>query len=66
MTQLNANEGILFSYYIQWTDIDNDSGHLVSVDNLPSWISYDETSFSLNGTPQWGDYQEDAYEIIIN
>ena len=65
-TEFNANEGIPFTYSIQWTDIDNDTGHLVSVQNLPAWIHFDQANNILSGTAQWEDYKEDPYEVTIS
>ena len=65
-TEFNANEGIPFTYSIQWTDIDNDTGHLVSVQNLPAWIHFDQANNILSGTAHWEDYKEDPYEISIS
>ena len=63
--QATANENIPFSYQIQWEDVDGESGHAVTVSNLPSWLSYDAGNQTISGTASWSDYNPDPDEILI-
>ena len=61
---VRADEGIPFSYQIQWTDIDGDVGHVVEVADLPGWLAFDSVS-TISGTALWENYQEDPYQVSL-
>ena len=63
--QVQASEGIPFSYDISWVDVDHDSGHVVTITDLPGWITYDDTNYRIQGTPEWEDYRSDPYKVFI-
>ena len=60
-----ASEGIPFSYLVEWSDIDGDLGHLVSVENLPNWLEYNSSSHLITGMPQSADYKEEPYLVNL-
>ena len=62
---VQANEGIPFSYNIAWTDVDHGSGHIVTVSDIPGWITYDNLNHTIQGTPLWADYKEEPYSVIV-
>ena len=63
--QATANENIPFSYQIQWEDVDGESGHAVTVSNLPSWLIYDAGNQTISGTASWSDYNPDPDEVLV-
>ena len=63
--KVQANEGIPFSYNIAWTDVDHGSGHIVTVSDIPGWVTYDNLNHSIQGTPLWADYKEEPYSVIV-
>ena len=63
----SIQEGNFFNYPILISDPDNNDTLVVSLQNLPSsgWLSFNQNSRVLSGTPSWSDYEENGSRLIV-
>jgi len=63
----SIGEGELFNYPIVILDPDNNDTLVVNFENLPpsGWLSYNQNSRVLSGTPSWSDYEETGPRLIV-